>query len=221
LLELYKNCRDEERQWISEIADRDEQNYKSDRLYLYYTQKGRCMYCGKPIEIDSLWDENKYDIDHIYPQSKVMDDSLNNRVLTCRICNSSKEDNYPIRKDIQSARRGFWEILYRGEFIEKEKYERLVRTEAFSATELAGFIARQLVETRQSTKAVADILKRTLPESEIVYVKAKTVSAFRQDFDLVKVREINDFHHAQDAYLNIVVAFYYLHLIERLLPMGT
>lgn len=205
LLELYKNCRDEERQWISEIADRDEQNYKSDRLYLYYTQKGRCMYCGKPIEIDSLWDENKYDIDHIYPQSKVMDDSLNNRVLTCRICNSSKEDNYPIRKDIQSARRGFWEILYRGEFIEKEKYERLVRTEAFSATELAGFIARQLVETRQSTKAVADILKRTLPESEIVYVKAKTVSAFRQDFDLVKVREINDFHHAQDAYLNIVV----------------
>ena len=70
---------------------------------------------------------------------------------------------------------------------------------------MAGFIERQIVETRQSTKAVAEILKQVFPESEIVYVKAGTVSRFRKDFELLKVREVNDLHHAKDAYLNIVV----------------
>ncbi|MCJ0565654.1 type II CRISPR RNA-guided endonuclease Cas9, partial [Enterococcus cecorum] len=89
--------------------------------------------------------------------------------------------------------------------ITKEKYERLIRSTPFSDEELAGFIARQLVETRQSTKAVAEILSNWFPESEIVYSKAKNVSNFRQDFEILKVRELNDCHHAHDAYLNIVV----------------
>ena len=57
----------------------------------------------------------------------------------------------------------------------------------------------QLVETRQSTKAVAVLLKEMFPETEIVYVKAGIVSEFRQQYDMVKCREVNDFHHAKDA----------------------
>lgn len=45
-------------------------------------------------------------------------------------------------------------------------------------------LIRQLVETRQSTKAVAEILRQVFPDTEIVYVKARNVSRFRQDFDL-------------------------------------
>ncbi len=41
-------------------------------------------------------------------------------------------------------------------FISKEKYERLVRNTELTPEELAGFIERQIVETRQSTKAVAE-----------------------------------------------------------------
>ena len=37
------------------------------------------------------------------------------------------------------------------------------------------------------------------------YVKAGQVSEFRHDFDMLKCREINDLHHAKDAYLNIVI----------------
>ena len=44
-----------------------------------------------------------------------------------------------------------------------------------------------------------------MPDTEIVYVKARSVSKFRQDYDFVKVRDMNDLHHAKDAYLNIVV----------------
>lgn len=96
-------------------------------------------------------------------------------------------------------------MLWNKGFISKKKYDRLMRREELTATELAGFIERQIVETRQSTKLVAEILKEALPDTEIVYVKAGTVSRFRQTYDFMKVREMNDLHHAKDAYLNIVV----------------
>ncbi|NCC02207.1 MAG: type II CRISPR RNA-guided endonuclease Cas9 [Clostridia bacterium] len=205
LVDLYKKCKKEEKNWISELEQTEEQKLRGDKLYLYYIQKGRCMYSGERIQLEDLWDNRKYDIDHIYPQSKVMDDSLDNRVLVKKTYNAAKTDNYPISSDIRTKMQPFWKSLMDGDFISKEKYKRLVRATEFEPSELAGFIARQLVETRQSTKAVASVLKQILPETEIVYVKAKIVSQFRQDFDLIKVREMNDLHHAKDAYLNIVV----------------
>ena len=36
-------------------------------------------------------------------------------------------------------------------------------------------------------------------------MKSNLVSSFRKEFELYKVREINDYHHAHDAYLNAVV----------------
>lgn len=57
---------------------------KAKKLYLYYTQLGRCMYSEEPINISELFDNNKYDIDHIYPQSKIKDDSFTNTVLVKR-----------------------------------------------------------------------------------------------------------------------------------------
>ena len=206
LMDLYKKCKDETRDWLNELGAKDDAALRSDKLYLYYTQKGRCMYTGEVIPLEDLWDNNKYDIDHIYPQSKTMDDSLNNRVLVKKEANANKSDNYPLHVDIRQKMKSFWNMLLSDGFIEKEKYNRLIRADEFTDDELSGFIARQLVETRQSTKAVASLLKQVLPaEIEVVYVKAKIASQFRQDFNLIKVREMNDLHHAKDAYLNIVV----------------
>ena len=205
LIELYRACKDEERDWIAELNAQSDQKLRSDKLYLYYTQKGRCMYSGEIIHLDELWDNTKYDIDHIYPQSKTMDDSLNNRVLVKKNYNAIKSDTYPLSLDIRKKMMSLWKMLLQQGFITKEKYARLVRSDELSADELAGFIERQIVETRQSTKAVAEILKEALPDTEIIYVKAGTVSNFRQTYALQKVREMNDLHHAKDAYLNIVV----------------
>ena len=196
---------------------------KAKKLYLYYTQLGRCMYSGKPITFKDL-NTKKYDIDHIYPQSKVKDDSFTNTVLVKREYNEAKTDRYPLGTDIQTpSNRRFWKFLKEKGLITDEKYNRLVRTEEFSDEELTGFIARQLVETSQSVKAVAGILGELNLETSICYSKAENVSSFRQNFgkikegnrksdnteQLIKVREINDFHHAKDAYLNVVVGNVY------------
>lgn len=205
------------------LSSEEQSKLKAKKLYLYYTQLGRCMYSGKTIEIDKL-NTTKYDIDHIYPQSKIKDDSFTNTVLVEREINAAKSDRYPLSSDIQTpSNRRFWKFLKEKGLITDEKYNRLVRTEEFSDEELSGFIARQLVETSQSVKAVASILGELNPETSICYSKAENVSNFRQNFgkikdgnsksnnneQLVKVREINDFHHAKDAYLNVVVGNVY------------
>ena len=209
LLDLYNSCKKEEAELYEAIEKRDDHQFRSDRLYLYFTQKGRCLYSGENISLDNLYNNNMYDIDHIYPQSKITDDSLDNRVLVRKNDNSKKSDIYPLPAEIINNNKSFWNHLKDIGFISQEKYNRLSRTTPFTTDELGGFINRQLVETRQSTKAVASILKQVFPKTEIVYVKAKNVSKFRQDFDIIKVRELNDLHHAKDAYLNIVVGNVY------------
>ena len=205
LMDLYKACKKEERDWLEELGQYESHQLRSDKLFLYYTQKGKCMYSGESINLEELWDNTKYDVDHIYPQSKTMDDSINNRVLVKRQYNAKKTDNYPLNSDIQEKMSSYWKMLLDGGFITKEKYERLVRKTELTPNELAGFIERQLVETRQGTKAVAEILKEAMPDTEVVYAKAKNVSEFRHEYGFIKVREMNDLHHAKDAYLNIVV----------------
>ena len=67
-----------------------------------------------------------------------------------------------------------------------------------------------MVETGQATKGVNDLLKQLLPkETILVYSKAGNVSDFRRDYGFFKSRMLNDFHHAHDAYLNIVVGNVY------------
>ena len=99
LMDLYKVCKEEEKEIYEKLEKHEEQQLRKDKLFLYYTQRGHCMYSGERIEFDDLWDNTKYDIDHIYPQSKTMDDSLNNRVLVKKEYNSKKSDDYPINSD--------------------------------------------------------------------------------------------------------------------------
>lgn len=204
--ELYKNCKEEGRAWAKEISETEDSKFSSKKLYLYYTQKGRCMYTGQPIELQDLFNDNLYDIDHIYPRHFIKDDSIeNNLVLVRKEDNAHKSDNYPLEDDIRRNRMGWWKSLLDGGFITKQKYERLVRTTEFTDDEKASFISRQIVETRQGTKVITDLFEKSFEETEVIYVKAGNVSDFRKKFDLLKCREVNDFHHANDAYLNIVV----------------
>ena len=209
LIKLYANCKDEEREWKKELETKSESDFRSIKLYLYYTQKGKCMYTGEDIKLSELADTNIYDRDHIYARSKTKDDSLDNLVLVKKIENSKKSNDL-INPEIQHKMQPFWQSLRKAGFISQEKYNRLMRKTPLTPEELAGFINRQLVETRQSTKIIAALVKQTSPESEVVYVKANLVSDFRKnEIDGVKCRTINDYHHAKDAYLNIVVGNVY------------
>lgn len=209
LLELYKNIRDD-RDWKGEIEKAEKDGYlRSKKVYLYYTQMGRCAYTGEPIDLHTLLTDNQYDIDHIYPRHYVKDDNLsNNMVLVKKSSNAYKSDTYPLPQ-MKPEVYDLWKMLLERKLITEEKYRRLTGRNPFTDEQKAGFIARQLVETSQGTKGVADLLKQLLKDTTVVYSKGRNVSDFRQEFDLLKSRTVNDFHHAKDAYLNIVVGNVY------------
>lgn len=85
LKELYKDLdkqikEDEKYRHVFEELNNFDKSKKldSDRVYLYFTQLGKCMYSKEPLYLDQL---SSYEIDHIRPKSLVADDSLDNRVL--------------------------------------------------------------------------------------------------------------------------------------------
>lgn len=209
LVDLYKKCGEDSGELWESLEKTPDDEFKRDRLYFYYTQFGKCMYTGEPITLSELYNKNIYEVDHIFPRSKVKDDSLDNRVLVKKQVNAHKDNTYPLDSSIREKMKGSWHFLMDKGLISKKKYERLTRVTPLSDSELSDFIARQIVETSQSTKAVASLFKELYPDTEIVYVKASTVSEFRHEYDFLKSREVNDFHHAKDAYLNIVVGNVY------------
>lgn len=213
---LYKSVKKESDEIFSnidslnkEVDKYDNNKLRQKKLFLYFMQLGKCMYSGEKIDISSLNDGSKYDIEHIYPQSKVKDDSFDNIILVKKELNIEQKDNYPKSKQIRDKMERFWKILKDKKFISGEKYSRLICEKPLTADQLSGFVARQLVATRQATVEVIRILNMIYPESEIIYSKAENVSDFREKFELIKSRELNDMHHAKDAYLNIVVGSVY------------
>lgn len=196
------------------IKNVENQQLQNDRLFLYYIQNGKDMYTGETLDINNL---SQYDIDHIIPQAFIKDNSLDNRVLTRSDKNRGKSDDVPSIEVVHEMK-SFWSKLLSVKLITQRKFDNLTKAERGGLTEedKAGFIKRQLVETRQITKHVAQILderfntefdgnKKRIRNVKIITLKSNLVSNFRKEFELYKVREINDYHHAHDAYLNAVV----------------
>lgn len=209
MFEKFGNDEDNQRlrDELENICSKDPRRLDSEKIYLYFMQKGKCMYSGESIDLEKISDTKYYDIDHIYPQSKTKDDSLDNKVLVKAKLNRLKEDK-PISRDIQNKMIGFWKELEKRGAITKEKLERLTKKE-FSNEDLQGFLNRQLVDTRQVTKAVSKYFE-SISNSKVIYVKAGLVSDFRhEEIKCYKSRRINDFHHGKDAYLNVVVGNVY------------
>lgn len=234
--QLYNNIKDDTHNWKEEINSLDDSDFRRKKIYLYFAQQGRCMYSGARIDLHDLINDthNKlYDIDHIYARSLTKDDSITrNLVLVDARLNKQKSDKmlFEVINDFKTgggkpvdvqALKKHWKFLKDKKLITTEKYERLTRQTPLTQEELSRFIARQLVETSQSTKAVSTLLHALYPKTDICYVKAENVSDFRRQFsyekdektnkskvrhaEFMKIRDLNDYHHAHDAYLSIVV----------------
>ncbi len=216
---LYRSIRKDFQQEVDFLEkileNKSDGQLQSDALYLYFAQLGRDMYTGDPIKLEHIKDQSFYNIDHIYPQSMVKDDSLDNKVLVQSEINGEKSSRYPLDAAIRNKMKPLWDAYYNHGLISLKKYQRLTRSTPFTDDEKWDFINRQLVETRQSTKALAILLKRKFPDTEIVYSKAGLSSDFRHEFGLVKSRNINDLHHAKDAFLAIVTGNVYHERFNR------
>lgn len=173
-------------------------------LYLYFLQNGKCLYTGRRIDIDQL---NRCEIDHIIPRSYIKDDSFENLALVYRGENQRKSDSLLLDESIIQKQNQYWKHLKKCGLMGDKKYNNLTRTN-FSNDALKGFIARQLVETRQITKHVVNLLKQHYTGTDIVAIRAGLSHDIREKYELYKCRDINDYHHAYDAFLAGVIGRY-------------
>lgn len=157
------------------------------------------MYSGKTLEIDEL---SNYEVDHIVPQSYIKDDSIDNKALVLRSENQRKQDDLTLSDDIISKMEPYWEKLLDNGLISQNKYFKLCRRKMFETDDnIEKFVKRQLVETRQITKYVANLLKNSYENTNIYSLRANLTHNFRMKFGIYKNRDINDLHHAQDAFI--------------------
>ena len=168
------------------------------RLFLYFCQNGKCLYSGTSLDINRLGD---YQIDHILPQSYIKDNSIDNLALVLSGENQRKRDSLLLDDTIIKKQKPFWQVLRKNGLISSKKYRALTR-EAVSEEDFNTFINRQIVETSQAVKILSDVLQAVFPETtRVVGVKAGLSHGFRVQNGITKVREVNDYHHAHDAYL--------------------
>lgn len=203
------------------------EDLRKNRLYLYFLQNGKDIYTDKCLDIQQL---SNYDIDHVIPQSFITDNSIDNIVLTSSTENRKKLDDVP-SETVVKKQRLFWESLLKAGLMSERKFMNLTKAErgGLSKADKERFIHRQLVETRQITKRVAAILNERyniqdeMNESEadktkVVLLKAALTSQFRKQFGIYKIREVNDYHHGHDAYLNAVIAVKLMQINPKLAP---
>lgn len=181
-------------------------NVKGRHLYLYFKQMGLDMYTGEKIKIEDVFDSTKYDLDHIVPQSLIKDDSLDNLVLVNRLANQRiKGSQYPLPRELKTDKViKTWQYLHKIGAISDKKYNSLMRTSEITLEEIEVFVNRQINVVDYANITLRNVLKIKYPDTQLVFSKAQYPALLRQELNIAKNRDINDAHHAVDAYLNVV-----------------
>ena len=176
---------------------------------LYQEQDGKCIYSGKPIDINRLDEIGYLEIDHILPYSRSLDNSYDNKVLCLSSENQKKSNKTPFEylggdwdefscrvRSMQAMRYSKKEKLLMQDYAHKELQfrERNANDNSYISTYVKKYL-EDGVDFNLSTRK--DIKNRVQMRSGFL------TDYLRHCWGLKKDRNENDRHHAQDA---IVIA---------------
>lgn len=163
------------------------------KLYLELSNNGyKDLYTDVKIERENLFTD-KYDIDHIIPQSRFFDDSFSNKVLVPRSANLKKGNSTAfdyLENEGKEKLEKFLNVikdLYDKGIITKAKYEKLQK-KGFEIGE--GFIERDLRNTQYIAKKAKEILFGIT--NSVVSTSGRITDKLREDWNLVNtMKELN------------------------------
>jgi CRISPR-associated endonuclease Csn1 len=188
---------DEQIQEVIDKTKKDKGNIDDNKLYLYLLQNGKCMFTGENLVLEDL---SKYRISYIIPKSIIEDNSISNKVLVKYAGNHRGPNGIIIKEDIRNNMKPLWDKMLRVKLISFKKYKNLTAYK-FSKEHIENLMNKELVETRQITKHVANLFRNCYIDTDVVTVKATLVERLRRKYELFKVQNLNDFHYAHDSYL--------------------
>lgn len=239
LKKLKKEVVDEYNENVYKELKQYENRLDEEKVYLYFMQNGESLYTEEELNLN---EPENLEIDHIIPYSLSDDDSLDNKALVLKDENQKKgnkivKETFPQSfSDIKMI--NYWKNLKKVGLISEKKYNNLQKNNVDDIL-TKGFINRQLVETRQIVKSVANLILDYYNEQiDVIEVKASLSTSVRKMLThekkdnngfweenkdncmFYKNRNMNDYHHAHDAYLANIIGMYiqknYPHLQKEL-----
>lgn len=173
---------------------------------LYEEQDHKCAYSMETLDINHLFEDGYYEVDHIIPYSRSFDDSFNNKVLVLKRENQNKRNSTPVEYFERIGRDydevlAFWKAVYQKR--NRKKLEFLQKKEINESE----WKNRALNDTRYASRMLANLIKDYLlfdEKSKDKYGRVETVkgaitSYLRRFWGVQKIREDGDKHHAVDA----------------------
>lgn len=171
------------------------------KKYLYYMQKGRCLYSGEIIPYDEVEKNNScFNVEHILPQSKVYDNSVNNLCLVKKELNMDKGNTYPLNEELQKEMLPYWNKLLSEGFLTVKKYEALTSKAGIPIERKLESIDKLLVEHRKTARKAAVLINRVFPNSKVIFVSDTLLDDFKNKLDYRDSENINELGSAKDAY---------------------
>lgn len=176
---------------------------------LYQEQDGKCIYSGKPIDINRLDEEGYLDVDHIIPYSRSLDNSYNNKVLCLSSENRMKGNKTPFEyikdeskwEEFEARVKLLHNKIKENHLLDKSFINRELEFRERNANDnsyISCYIKQYLEDGIDFSKSPRQDIK-----NRIQMRTGSLTDYLRHCWGLKKDRDENDRHHAQDA---IVIA---------------
>ncbi len=176
-----------------------------------------CPFSGKKISVSDLINGQMFQIEHIIPFSRSLDDSLENKVIACVTANRYKANRTPYEAFHDSKDGYNWaEIQKRAKKLSYEQQWRFSKDAMKKFEEKQGPIARSLNDTRYMTRILQEYLLPIVREDGMKTVQSvvgKLTSMVRKSWGLNIYKNADDKeeyrafhnHHALDALIVSVI----------------
>ncbi len=185
--EMAKGMRDKER--LREKARKDlKENGVVDpseddvEKWMLWTESGKqCPYTGEEIGFGDIFGGSpRFEIEHIWPRSKSLDNSMRNKTLCRKDVNLAKGDRIPHdyfqgrADDWQAAKDRIWKMVGKGGMAPG-------KAKRFCAEAMPDdFASRQLNDTGYAARKASEFLKRLWPDVEFEGQRGSRTAGYRQ-----------------------------------------
>ncbi|MEQ9102762.1 MAG: type II CRISPR RNA-guided endonuclease Cas9 [Imperialibacter sp.] len=161
--------------WLSQenLADefvkqyRDPSKSEIEKMRLWREQGHISPYTGQPISLSDLFNRERYDVDHIIPQSRYFDDSFTNKVICEKSVNQEKSNRtameyFEIGSSLPS-------VFPKENFIKhvNERFQGIKRKNLLATKVPDDPIARQMKETQYISVRVKEELNRIVGNENV------------------------------------------------------
>lgn len=174
------------------------------KLKLYNEQGGVCAYSQRTLTFERLFEPNYAEVDHIVPYSISFDDRYVNKVLVLTEENRNKGNRLPLEYLKGERRDNF--IVWVNASVRDYQKRKLLLKEVLTAEERQGWKERNLQDTKFMSSFLLNYINDNLDfapsirrKKRVTAVNGAVTDYMRKRWDISKVREDGDRHHAVDA----------------------